>query len=84
VTDRQAILDEIIEFTAPPRLEADEFTITQYLERLKEGGRPMLYNTAQRYLGQEVDRGVLTKRKVLHGGRWHTAYRITSRGEGGG
>ena len=74
--DRQAILDEIIRLTAPPVLEADEFTIEQYLKRQKEQGHVVPYNTAHNRLSALVAKGVLTMRKVVYRDQERNAYRF--------
>jgi Fic family protein len=81
--DREAILDEVIEYNAPAKLRSDEFTVHQYMERREEQGSASISpNTAIRYLNRLVERGVLTMRKVLVRGYWQNAYSISSEEHG--
>jgi len=81
--DKRAMLAEVIALTAPPQLEEDEFTAYDYMDGCQESGlpRPTL-NTAHRWLKQWAT----SYRKVLHKGRWTTAYRLVKderQGHGG-
>jgi len=73
--DREAILNEIIQYDNPARLRPDEFTVRQYIERRKaRGDMPVSYNTSVHYLNRLAERGILTVRRILSDGRWKNAY----------
>jgi hypothetical protein len=68
---RRQIMEEVAEFATPPRLEEDEFTVTQYAE---ENNVPP--NTVRRQLDKAVDDGRLDSRWVIHNGARCKAYSL--------
>ena len=73
MTDKRAILVEIIAHTTPPRIAEDEFTVNDY----RAACPPPLPSreTTQARLNNLVDKGLLESRKVLVDGKWAVAYR---------
>ena len=68
---RRQIMAEVSEFATPPRLEGDEFTVSQYAE---ENDVPQ--NTARRQLNAAVESGKLDSRWVIHNGCRCRAYSL--------
>lgn len=73
--DKAALLDEIIQYTTPPRLEEGEFIVRDYIARCAEQGIKVSYKQAACRLSSLIEAGQLEKRKVLHQGKWTWAYR---------
>jgi hypothetical protein len=74
--DKQAMLDELIRLNTLPDLQPDEFTTAQYMERQKELGLAVPYNTVNGQLQGMVRKGILTMRPVIHDGKKRNAYRF--------
>ncbi len=68
---RDQILAEVIEFSQPPRLEDDEFTIAQFAAQAG-----LSHNTAADRLEKQLNAGRLERRRVLEGGHNQWAYRL--------
>jgi len=62
---RLAILDEIIEATAPPRRKAYQFSRKEYQER-----KQITQSQAQHELKRLVDEGQLKRERVLLDSKW--------------
>jgi hypothetical protein len=70
-TARRQILEEVEEFSQPPKLRQDEFTIRQFSEHTG-----LTYKRAAGRLKRQLDAGRLTRRKVLEDGHAKWAYRL--------
>ena len=73
MTDKDAILAEVIEYTSPPTQAEDEFTIVEYRSRCPLP-RPNK-DTARGRLNALVEAGLLESRKVLSNSKWALVYR---------
>lgn len=73
MTNKDAILAEIIEYTSPATIAEDEFTINDYRAKLPLP-RPTR-ETVRARLATLVEQGLLESRKVLKDAKWHVAYR---------
>jgi hypothetical protein len=82
MTDKDAILQEILEYNAQPSLDDDEFTIEVYRGLWESShGRPLNKSTARLHLSNAVSAGKLTKRMVFHRGYWRVAYKAVKNEE---
>jgi len=68
--EKRAVLQEIVEMTAPPRMQPGDITIADYMEATGLKG-----NTARRYLMRLANEGVLTTELVLLRGRYVRVFR---------
>ena len=74
--DKQAIIAEIIAFTAPPVARPGDFTLAEYMEVYEiERGEPISESSAKRYLADAVGRGELESEKALYNGTLSKMYR---------
>ena len=74
---RKQMLEELKEYGEIPRMENDEFIVSQFAELWK-----ITRNQAQTRVRKAVDDGKITARKVIGvNGRQCTAYRIVGKGE---
>ena len=71
---RERILAEIAQFTQPPVLQEDEFTVAHFAEYSE-----LPYATAGRYLVNLLREGAVTRREVVHDGKRKWAYRKADR-----
>jgi hypothetical protein len=77
MVDREAILEELIQYNRRPRLREDEILVEQYVEAWNadpERNGPMDQKRGRKDLDRMVRDGMMTKRKVFHEGRWMNAY----------
>lgn len=71
--DKEAILAEVIQYTTPPRIAEDEFTVNEY----RAVCSPPLptRETIRSRLKALVEKGLLESRIVLLKSKWVTVYR---------
>ena len=75
ILDMDDILDEVIAWSAPLPLQPHEFTVNDYLTRLKQAtGQTMSRGTARMRLEALVVKGKLVKRDIIHNGTHCNAY----------
>ena len=72
-------LDELIkaEVEASKPREPDEFTVSDYIERLKASGLKINLSSCNRKLKDLEEAGVLKCRRTLEAGRFRNLYRFT-------
>lgn len=73
MTDKEAILAEVIEYTTPARIAEDEFTTNEY-RAMCPPPRPTR-ETIRNRLEMLVEKGMLESRIVLLKSKWVTVYR---------
>lgn len=76
-SQREQILAEVEQFSQPPRLKANEFTVRDFAEHAE-----ISYGMAAHRLENQLREGRLGRRKVLEDGHGKWAYHITG-GESG-
>lgn len=82
--DRQEILDEVIEFIQPPRIQSNEFTIAQFVARHEQlFGSSLSVGQLRRRLNGCVADGTMGKRKVLLEGYITNVYHLIKEDENG-
>ena len=84
MTDRAAILAEIVELNAQPLREDDEFTLTEYIAALAlRTGRTLTQRGAKCQLEKMVIDGVLSERKGVYVPETERACTVWRRRAGG-
>lgn len=74
--EKQAIIAEIIEMTAPQIARPGDFTLAEYREIYEaERGEPITESSAKRYLNKAVEKGILESEEVLYKGVLAKVYR---------
>jgi len=79
--DKNQILDEVIEYALPPRIQPGEFTVRQFAARHQELHSPLSLGQARRRLNRCVEAGILGMRKVLVDGFMKNVYHLIEKGQ---